>query len=120
MVVVSDRKSHISITAQHKSQCSLHDSRRARSAAPPRDNLVICHNIIYPQLHKFSVYHVPTCFCSEDHISESAETTFFVEPKAIYVHKVVRAPDIKIYIKVAGLFSIILSLNHRGLRQIYS
>ena len=38
MVVVSDRKSHI--TAQHKSQCSLHDSRRARSAAPPRDNLV--------------------------------------------------------------------------------
>ena len=42
------------------------------------------------------------------------------EPKAIYVHKVVRAPDIKIYIKVAGLFSIIFSWNHRGIRQIPS
>ena len=38
LVVVSDRKSHI--TDQHKSQRSLHDSRRSRSAALPRDNLV--------------------------------------------------------------------------------
>ena len=45
---------------------------------------------------------------------------FFIEPKAIYVHKVVRAADIKIYIKVAELFSIIFSWNPRGIRQIPS
>ena len=41
--------------------------------------------------------------------SDHSYSEFMVEPKAIYVHKVVRAADIKIYIKVAGLFSIILS-----------